>query len=525
VDRDNRTDTGLLATVGGATYGLDYAFQAVGRAGIVLSAGLFAHNASRAIPWERIADAPTAIDAWRLEASFPAGVVNLTANRTFLFFASDWKSNFDGADTAVGIRRAPGIGTRSVNGNNVVINEISPSPNPEWVELANPTASAINLNGWTLQRKQGNNWNTIYTYTQTIGAWGSGSEYLAVDFSPNTLPNGQTTIRLVAANGTEIDRTTYSAVGQGRSWSRFKHPTTGKPVDTDVDGNDSYVSLFPSKGGPNDRHRPRITVAKIANKATAAPGETITYTVYYNNTDTGRANYVWVNDTLPNDVAFVSSSVGYQSTDGKTYRWVFTNVGPLAPNSFTITVRVNATAANNQVLRNTAGLNYTDQLNRKLESSVATANTTVVRPTIVVEKVVDKATAMPGDTLTYTVYYNNTGGAVANHVWINDTLPIGVTYQSANPAPNQINGQNLSWHFVNVAVGSHSLTITVTVDAVPPAVLVNWAFLNYTAQNDYLLTGSQDSAITAIPEFETLVVPIAIPLLIYGWRRLRKKEG
>ena len=140
------------------------------------------------------------------------------------------------------------------------------------------------------------------------------------------------------------------------------------------------------------------------------------------------------------------------------------------------------------------------------------------------EKIVDKPTALPGDTLTYTVFYNNTGSAVANHVWINDTLPVGVTYQSANPAPDQVNGQILSWHFTNVAAGSHSLTITVTVDAFPPAVLVNWAFLNYTAQNDYLLQGSQDSAITAIPEFETLLLPIAIPLVLYAWRR-RKKEG
>jgi uncharacterized repeat protein (TIGR01451 family) len=514
--------------VDGIPYGVDHAYQAIGRAGTVLTSGLFAFNASALaaglIPWDRIADAGTEIDHLRLEASLDGGILNLTANHTFLFFATDWQSNFDTAGTAGVIRRAPGTGTRSLAGNNVVLNEISPKPNPEWVELANPTASAINLNGWMLQRKTGNNWNTIYTYTQTIGAWGSGSEYLTVDFAPNTLPNGQTSIRLVAANGTEVDRTTYSGAGSGNTWARFKHAQTGKPVDTDTDGSDFYISLLPTKTAPNDRHRPRITVAKIANRVSAAPGDLIAYTVYYNNTDTGRANTVWVNDTLPNDVAFVSSSVAYQSTDGKTYRWVFTNVGPLTPNSFTITVRVNATAGNNQVLRNTVGLNYTDQLGRKQSASLAMANTSVSRPVIVVEKIVDKPTALPGDILTYTVFYNNTGGARANHVWINDTLPVGVTYQSANPAPNQIIGQTLRWHFTNVAAGSHSLTITVLVDAFPPAVLVNWAFLNYTAQNDYKLAGSQDSAVTAIPEFETLLLPIAIPFVLYGIRR-RKKEG
>ena len=525
VDRDNRTDTGLLAYADGVPYGLDYAYQAVGRGGIVLQSGLFAFNASRTIPWERVADAPTAIDALQLEASLDPSLLNLTANYTFLFFTSDWQHSFDSASTGTAIRRAPGPWTRSINGDNVVINEVSATSKAEWVELANPTPNPISLSGWTLQRQKGGNWVTIFTFTQTIGAWGSGGEYLSVDPTKGSLPNGGAAIRLVASNGTVVDVTSYPGnIANGQTWSRFKHATTGKPVDTNNDANDFYVSTSPTKTAPNDRHRPRITVAKIRNKATAAPGELITYTVYYNNTDTGRANTVWINDTLPSDVAFVSASVPFISTNGKSYLWVFTNVNPVTLNSFTITVRVNATAPNGGVLRNTVGLNYTDQLGRKQTASVATANTTVVRPVIVVEKIVDKATALPGDTLTYTVFYNNTGSAVANHVWVNDTLPMGVAFLSGSPPPGQIDNQTLRWHFTSVAPGPHSLTILVTVSASPPQVLVNWAFLNYTAQNDYLLQPSQDNAVTSIPEFPAFLAPLAVPLLISGLRRLRPKR-
>jgi uncharacterized repeat protein (TIGR01451 family) len=527
VDRDNRTDTGLLVDVNGSPYGFDYAYQAVGRGGVILESGLFAHNGSRAIPWERVADAPTAIDSSRLEASLDSAVLNLSANHTLIFYTTDWRFGFDTALGGSAIRRAPGLGTRSPGGNGVVINEISPRPNPEWAELANPGPTSVNLNGWTLQRRFGSFWLTIYTYTQTIGAWGSGSEYLSVDLPTNSLPNGGGSVRLRAANATVIDLTTYSGMALGTTWSRFKHATTGKPVDTDTDANDFYVDATPTQGGPNTRHRPRVTVAKIANRASAAPGDLITYTVYYNNTDTGRANDVWVNDTLPNDVAFQGSSVPFDSTDGKVYRWVFAGVNPLTANSFSLTVRVNATAGDGQVLRNTAGLNYTDQLNRRQTASIATASTTVTRPVIVVSKIVDKSTALPGDTLTYTVYYNNTGSAVANHVWVNDTLPVGVTFQGASPAPDSIVGQNLSWHFTNVGVGANSLTITVTVDISPPNVLVNWAFLNYTAQNDFPLGSSSDSAATVIPEFETVAAPLAILFLGYALHRRtrRKKEG
>ncbi|MBI4416183.1 MAG: DUF11 domain-containing protein [Euryarchaeota archaeon] len=525
VDRDNRTDTGLLVYVDGIPYGMDFAYEAVGRGGVILDAGLYAYNASRAIPWERFADAPTAVDAHQLEASFDASLFNLAANHTFVFFTKDWRFDFDQGRS--GPQRAPGAWTRSIAGDNVVINELSPKPNPEWIEFANPTGSPVSVAGWTLQRQKGKNWVTVVTLSGTIGAWGSGTEYLTVVPPDNSLPNGGNLLRLVTADGVEVDRTRYDNVGRSQSWARFKDALTGKPVDTDADGNDFYRSVVPSPGRGNDRHRPRITVAKIADRTTAVPGETITYTVYYNNTDTGRASTVWVNDTLPSDVAFVSSSVPYASTDGSTYGWMFTNVNPLTLNSFTITVRVGVTATDGQVLANAVRLDYADQLGRILESSAAWANATVVRPMITIAKIVDKATALPGDTLTYTIYYNNTGSAPANHVWINDTLPGGVTYQSASPPPDAIDDATLRWYFTSVAVGSHSLTVTVTVDANPPAVLVNWAFLNYTAQNDVVLDGGSASAMTVIPEFETLVVPIAIPLLLYGLRRRwgKKRKG
>src|SRR5439155_13033838 len=141
----------------------------------------------------------------------------------------------------------------------------------------------------------GSAWMTIYTFPagSSIGGWLSGSEYLVVDLG-NDLPNGGASLRLQDAAGTVVDLTTYPNVASGRTWSRFKDPLTGKPMDSDNDAADFYTSLLPSKSGPNDRHRPAIVAAKTANRATAAPGDQITYTVYYNNTNTGRANHVWI---------------------------------------------------------------------------------------------------------------------------------------------------------------------------------------------------------------------------------------
>jgi len=263
--------------------------------------------------------------------------------------------------------------------------------------------------------------------------------------------------------------------------------------------------------------------------AVAAPGNLITYTLHYDNTNTGMARTVWINDTLPGGVAFSSSSVPYNSVSGSTYLWIFTNVMPGA-HSFTVTAQVTANTADGQVLSNVAALSYTDQLSRSLPGSQAWANTTVSRPMITVVKTATPASAKPGDVVTFRIYYNNTGSAAAGTVSIKDSLPTGMTFQSASPAPTWTDGRTFFWNFTSVAPGPHSLTLTAQVDpGFTGSQLVNWAFLNYTTAGGYALTGSRSSAIVAIPELQDMIFVALVPLVIVGlkWRaqRREKEEG
>ncbi|MBI5000070.1 MAG: right-handed parallel beta-helix repeat-containing protein [Euryarchaeota archaeon] len=92
-------------------------------------------------------------------------------------------------------------------------------------------------------------------------------------------------------------------------------------------------------------------------------------------------------------------------------------------------------------------------------------------PSITVSKIVDKATANPGDNLTYTIYFDNTGGAIASDVFVNDTLPAGVTYISDTSASlpefssRVINGAECYFSFVNVAPGAHSFTLMASINS------------------------------------------------------------
>src|SRR3989454_4815433 len=226
----------------------------------------------------------------------------------------------------------------------------------------------------------------------------------------------------------------------------------------------------------------------------------ITYTLYYNNTDTGMAKKTWINDTLPFGVVYSSSSVPYSYIIGPTYGWRFAKVMPGA-HSFTVTVQVTATTTDGQVLRNTVTLDYTDQLSRPLPRTRGWANATVSRPTITVVKTASPSNAKAGDLVTFTIYYNNTGSVAAGTVTIKDSLPSGFDYVGASPVPTWMSGQTFYWNFTNVAPGAHSLTMRARVNSTFSGTrLVNWALLNYTTTGGYPLIGSTSAVTAAIPE-------------------------
>jgi uncharacterized repeat protein (TIGR01451 family) len=533
LDSDDDPSTGLQTYTSTKVMGMDHLVVVTGRNERILSSEVFEYNGTGNVPWQPLGNAASRKDSSRLEVSVPSSILNLSANASALFQIADWNLRTDTGDQPVGTksleptstRSSGGEGTKSPAGDNVVLNEISPIGSPEWVELCNPTASSIDLSGWTIQRKQGGGWVTVYTFGAgaSIGAWGSGTEYLTVDLAANSLPDNGGTVILVDATATEVDRSVYPKMNAGESWARYKDPATGKPVDTD-NKKDWYKSSSPSKGAPNDRTQPAIVVQKTGDKTQTSPGETIVYTITYDNTGDGNANTVWINDTLPNYVTYQSSSEPYDSFSGRTYRWVFTDLAP-GTYSFTITVRVNDTAPDATVLQNIVDLDFTDQLGRPQTGSTDSHYTICRRPIITIVKVADKDVAGPGERIVYTIYYNNTGTGTAGNVWINDTIPQYVTFRKSKPNPSAIDGRTLRWHFTDVPPGDHSLTIEVDVNATAPTGdITNVACLNYTSAGGVAMGTSCDTAVTNIPEFSDAVIPIFGILVIFLFTRSRKKN-
>jgi uncharacterized repeat protein (TIGR01451 family) len=230
---------------------------------------------------------------------------------------------------------------------------------------------------------------------------------------------------------------------------------------------------------------PIMTIEKAADVSTADPGDVITYTITYKNTGTGIAGNVWVNDTIPADTTYVSSTPAYTSVSGDTYTWHFTNVGT-GTYYITLKVSVDVGTPDQTVLTNNVTLDYTDANgNQPYAQQWDTATTTGTAPIMVISKSVNKNTADPGDELVYIITYANSGAGVAKDVWVKDTIPADTTYVSSTPAYTSVSGDTYTWHFTNVATGTYYITLKVNVDVgtSDQAVLTNNVTLDYTDAN------------------------------------------
>src|SRR5262249_8294027 len=141
---------------------------------------------------------------------------------------------------------------------------------------------------------------------------------------------------------------------------------------------------------------------------------------------------------------------------------------PLAPGqggSVTIQVQINQNAANGTQLINQAIIRLANSNQALASSSAATMVTSAAPPTLTLQKAVDKTSANPGETLTYSLAYQNTGQQTASNVVIVDQLPNGVTFQGSPSSPQLVNnGQAVQFTIATVGPGaSGSVSFTVQI--------------------------------------------------------------
>ncbi|NOK63062.1 MAG: hypothetical protein GFH27_549279n507 [Chloroflexi bacterium AL-W] len=226
---------------------------------------------------------------------------------------------------------------------------------------------------------------------------------------------------------------------------------------------------------------PDLTLTKTDNGVTATAGEVLTYTLTYENVGTQNATGVVLTDTIPTHTSFnpTASSAAWTCTPDNAagsicaYPLGDLAVGATGTLTFVVTVDLSLPAGVT-TLSNTAtitddGSNGDDPTPNNNSDDETTPIEAV--PDLTITKVAPSLTIRPGDVLTYTLTFTNTGSQDATGVVITDTVPEYSTFEPTLNStgwactPNTTPGSICSYTVGSLSAGnSDSITFVTTID-------------------------------------------------------------
>lgn len=253
-----------------------------------------------------------------------------------------------------------------------------------------------------------------------------------------------------------------------------------------------------------------LQLSKRVQQVTAAPGDLITYTLTFSKTGNAPALDVTLSDTLPANTTFITSTPA-ATQSGQSLLWSFGTLVQTTTQFITVTVQANAPLANGTQLVNSAtltdaqGITRTDQATTTIVSSHA----------LTLSKSASPLFLSPGDQVTYTLQYTVSGNESANGVTLTDTLPAGVSFVAADPAPASQSGQTQTWNFGTlnpVLTAPVTGTVIVTAQLSGTPVLNGTTFTNTARLSDASNLSSDDRAIiTAVTSHTLAITKTATP--------------
>jgi uncharacterized repeat protein (TIGR01451 family) len=258
-----------------------------------------------------------------------------------------------------------------------------------------------------------------------------------------------------------------------------------------------------------------LNAAKVVDKGTALPGDTLAYTVTAANAGPGKAVGVKITDSLP---------------DGTSQERTVGELAAGASNVQDFSYKLPCSAADGSTVTNVAKVTGTNAAlvdDPHQADNSASASTVVQAPKLTLSKSASP-TVNAGEAIGYTLTYENSGTAGADNVVVTDTLPADVYYsvgldQGAGPRPTSVvanpdGSTTLTWNLGSVPPASGPRTISYT--ARPSLLMVGGSSVQGSATvafqnaNGCSYTGAGASATTAISQ----VPPSRNPLTHGYWR-------
>ncbi len=241
-----------------------------------------------------------------------------------------------------------------------------------------------------------------------------------------------------------------------------------------------------------------LSLTKTESSDPIYAGETLTYTLSVNNAGPSTAANLTVTDTLPASVTFQSAS-GTDWTCGEASGTVTCTRAALAvgaaPN---IEITVTAPAAAGDITNQAAVTADTDDPDT-VNNNDSTTTTVLALADLSLTKTDSPDPVYAGQALTYTLGVNNAGPSTAENLTVTDTLPAGVTYQSASGTGwtcSEASGVVICTRAALAVDNAPDITITVTAPAAAGEISNSAAVSADTYDNDD--TNDEDSVTTTV---------------------------
>jgi uncharacterized repeat protein (TIGR01451 family) len=219
------------------------------------------------------------------------------------------------------------------------------------------------------------------------------------------------------------------------------------------------------------------------------PGSRVTYRLSYANTGNSMAHDVRITDTLPISMTYDSYLPGSETSGwtrvvtGNQVTWTRPTLARGASGYLYVSGVISPTVRIGASLTNIVEASSSDQETYPADNR-ASHSFTVIAPSLnlYLFKRIDAGSPIPGNQLTYQIFYYNQGNNSAQNVVLTDTLPLSTTFiAEGHPAgwalTSTADGQAI-WNKSSVGPGeSGTLTVTVRLaeELVPGAQLINRA--------------------------------------------------
>jgi uncharacterized repeat protein (TIGR01451 family) len=210
-----------------------------------------------------------------------------------------------------------------------------------------------------------------------------------------------------------------------------------------------------------------ISLTKLVDRPTAVVGDVLSYTLAYAASGSGTDSSVALADTIPAGSSYIPGSLRWNGTpltdatgdDAGSFvaagnGVVAVTVGSVAGGTAgTVTFQATVDSGPARTVTNRGAATYVWSGTSATAYSNAVQTNVLVPALTLTKTLVGPTQALIGQQVQYTLRYGDaTGGAPVSNVVLTDTLPVGLNYVSATPAPTTV-GPVLSWVLGNLAAG------------------------------------------------------------------------